>query len=219
MRIVAFSDTHGYHDQIKIPDGDILIFAGDMCTKRSLESIEKFNHFLGSLPHTHKIVIAGNHDFPFEREPVEARKLITNAIYLQDQSTVIEGIHFYGSPWQPWFFDWAFNLKRGQALKEKWDLISSDTDILITHSPPFGVLDLVGHKHVGCEELTAALMRIKPKYHIFGHIHEGYGTKEMNGTTFINAAICNGRFAPENKPMIIDYKPSHITRPDAAASI
>ncbi|MGD9899925.1 MAG: metallophosphatase domain-containing protein [Calditrichaceae bacterium] len=205
MRIVAFSDTHGYHDKIIVPDGDILIFAGDMCTKRSLQSVEQFNRFLAGLPHKYKIVIAGNHDFPFERQPHEARELITNAIYLQDESTEIEGIHFYGSPWQPWFFDWAFNLKRGPALKEKWDLIPSNTEILITHSPPSGVFDLVGYKHVGCEELTTALMRIKPKYHIFGHIHEGYGMKEMNGTTYINAAICNSRFEPGNKPVVFDY--------------
>lgn len=202
---MAFSDTHGYHDKVNIPEGDILIFAGDMCTRRLLESVDLFNCFLAGLPHSYKIVVAGNHDFPFEREPDEARKRLTNAVYLRDQSITIEGIHFYGSPWQPWFFDWAFNLKRGQALKEKWDLIPSDTDVLITHGPPFGIFDQVGVKHVGCEELTRALKRIKPKYHVFGHIHEGYGMKELNGTTYINAAICNGRFSPENKPVVFDY--------------
>jgi len=89
---------------------------------------------------------------------------------------IIEGVKFYGSPWQPRFFDWAFNLDRGEEIKKKWDLIPMDTDVLITHGPPYGILDLTheGEK-VGCEELMKAVLRVQPKIHIFGHIHEAYG--------------------------------------------
>ena len=93
------------------------------------------------MPHPDKIVIAGNHDFCFERDPRHCVRLLTNAVYLQDSAVVVRGLKFCGSPWQPWFCDWAFNLRRGQPLREKWDLIPSDTDVLITHGPPQGIND------------------------------------------------------------------------------
>lgn len=109
----------------------------------------------------------------------------------------MEGIKFYGSPWQPWYYDWAFNEQRGEKIKAKWDLIPEDTDVLITHGPPMGILDkTLESGHVGCEELVKAVHRIKPKLHIFGHIHEDHGELRLHGTHFVNAASCNLKYKP-----------------------
>ena len=120
ISIIALSDTHGFHDSIDIPTGDILIHAGDLTHHGEVGEVERFNDFLGTLAHPTKIVIAGNHDFCFERDPETSASILTNAIYLKDQAVMVEGIRFYGSPWQPWFNDWAFNLQRGKPLQEKW---------------------------------------------------------------------------------------------------
>jgi len=198
-KIIIISDTHGLHEDVLIPDGDVLIHAGDFTAKGALSDVEVFNHFLGRLPHRHKIVIAGNHEHCFERTPHEARALLTNAIYLQDECVTIEGVSYYGSPWQPWFFDWAFNLKRGAALKAKWDSIPEETDVLITHGPPAGVADVTaGGLSVGCEDLLNRVALVKPTLHAFGHIHEGYGVKHSESTTFVNASICDFEYAPVN---------------------
>lgn len=173
MRIVCISDTHGKHRSMKIPDGDVLIHAGDLTPRGHEKDIKDVNEWLGTLPHKHKIMIAGNHDFQFEINPVNARSWITNAHYLCDESLTLDGVKFYGSPWQPRFFDWAFNKDRGAPLKAIWDKIPLDTDVLITHGPPHGILDLTFDKiKAGCEELLLAVQRIKPKVHVFGHIHE-----------------------------------------------
>lgn len=205
MKIVALSDTHGRHEQINVPGGDVLVHAGDFCGYGTLEEVEAFNDYLGTLPHAHKIVVAGNHDWPFEREPEQAQKLLTNAIYLQDSGIVIDGVRFYGSPWQPEFFDWAFNLPRGSALAEKWAQIPGDTDVLITHGPPLGVLDrTMAGLSVGCEDLAKALsQRIKPKLHIFGHIHEGYGLMDKQGTAYVNACCCDERYQIGSRAAVV----------------
>ena len=106
--IVAISDTHGQHRSLDIPDGDILIHAGDLTNGGEIDQVEDFNNFLGTLPHQDKVVIAGNHDFCFERQPKRSEALLTNCIYLKDREATVQGIRFYGSPWQPWFYDWAF---------------------------------------------------------------------------------------------------------------
>lgn len=207
MRIVAISDTHTLHNGLQnIPDGDVLIHAGDLTNHGSIEDVEEFDRYLGKLPHTHKIVIAGNHDFCFEKKPTEARARITNAIYLEDKGIKIDDVHFYGSPWQPAFFNWAFNLPRGAQLREKWNLIPDDTDVLITHSPPFGLGDRTYRgENVGCRELLKAVRRIKPKLHIFGHIHEAYGITTNEHTKFVNASSCNLGYQPINQPVVIDW--------------
>lgn len=191
--IVALSDTHGAHRDLDIPAGDILIHAGDLTLTGSLEEVAEFDHFLAQLPHPHKVVIAGNHDWCFERVPEDARSLLKNAIYLQDEATVVDGLRLYGSPWQPWFFDWAFNLERGQALAEKWRLIPDDTQILITHGPPLGIGDLaMDGRRTGCEDLLRRIDKVRPALHIFGHIHEARGTWRREGTTHVNACTYGG---------------------------
>lgn len=206
MRIVAFSDTHGQHDALEMPDGDLLIFAGDMCRLGDLHEVKWFNAYLASLPHRHKIVVAGNHDWPFEYNEQQARNALTAAYYLQDEAIEIEGFKIYGSPWQPEFHSWAFNLPRGNALKEKWDKIPADTDILITHAPPFLTLDEIFNRtRVGCEMLKQAVENVvKPKLHIFGHIHESYGMVEKSDTIYINACICSEHYGLLNPPIVFD---------------
>ena len=206
LRIVIISDTHGLHERISIPDGDILVHAGDLTSKGDLADIAEFNEFLGRLAHPHKIVIAGNHDFAFERSPQAARECLTNATYLEDTAVVLCGIKFYGSPWQPRFFDWAFNLDRGAPLKRKWDMIPDDTDVLMTHGPPAGYGDTTrGGMAVGCTDLARAVERIQPRLHIFGHIHEGYGSRTVGNTTYINASTCDLQYRPVNPPVIYEW--------------
>ncbi len=203
-RIVIISDTHTQHRGISVPDGDILIHAGDITRRGALADVRDFNAWLGTLPHQHKVVIAGNHDFCFESD-LAAAAALTNCIYLQDQAITIAGLVIYGSPWQPWFHDWAFNLPRGRELQEKWDLIPPNTDILVTHGPPLGIGDRVwSGEQVGCADLLAAVERIRPRLHIFGHIHEGYGTFGHAATTFVNASSCNRANTLANLPIVID---------------
>lgn len=207
ISIVAISDTHGYLESVEVPDADILIHAGDVTDRGEIEEVKRFNAHLGNLPHPVKIIIAGNHDFCFEREPEACAGLLTNGIYLQDQSLEIQGIRFYGTPWQPWFYDWAFNLQWGSQIRAKWDLIPESTNVLITHGPPFGLHDQViqGEK-AGCRDLLEAVERIEPKVHIFGHIHEGYGVTKNENTTFINASICDESYQPRNEPILYQYQ-------------
>jgi len=207
MKIVAISDTHGLHSMLTVPPGDVLIHAGDMTGRGTLDEVRDFNEFLGSLPHTHKVVIAGNHDFCFEREREESEAELTHCVYLQDQAVTIEGVRFYGSPWQPWFYDWAFNLERGAGIRVKWDLIPERTDVLITHGPPYGYGDETARGEVvGCRDLLEVVERIKPRMHVFGHIHEGAGTSSNGQTVFINASTCDLGYRPVNPPIIYEYE-------------
>lgn len=209
MRIVCISDTHSLHNKIpEIPEGDVLVHAGDCCGAGTLKNIEDFNEWLGQLPHKHKILIAGNHDAAFQETPGMARELVTNAIYLEDSGVEINGIRFWGSPWTPTFMDWSFMLDRGQPLYDKWKLIPEDTDVLITHGPPHGIADEVstGFRclNVGCLHLRDRVKALSLKVHIFGHIHEGYGRCVQGGIEFVNASTCTERYQPINPPIVVD---------------
>lgn len=208
MRFVALSDTHGFHHQLKIPDGDVLLFAGDMCGPGNLREVENFGDWLRTLPHTLKIVIAGNHDWPFERDLKSAREALgSDIIYLQDESYSVDSHKIYGSPWQPEFGNWAFNLPRGSALQEVWAKIPDDTDILLTHGPPYGKLDRTyDRRQVGCDHLRGRLTELPQlKAHLFGHIHESYGKLDQAGCLYLNGSICDisQRFAI-NLPWVFD---------------
>lgn len=204
MRLVCLSDTHGRHD-VHVPDGDVLVHAGDLTGSGSLAEIAKAHAWLADLPHAHKVVIAGNHDHGFQRTPGEARALMTGVTYLEDEGVAIEGVRFYGSPWQPWFFDWAFNLQRGPDLAAVWARIPDDTDVLVTHGPPRGILDRIhSGLEVGCDDLRAAVARVRPTVHVFGHIHEAYGELERDGTRFVNASTCTLRYEPTQPPIVVD---------------
>jgi Icc-related predicted phosphoesterase len=212
MRLVLISDTHGQQERVQVPPGDVLIHAGDLTAHGWIEELPALNDFLGTLPHRHKIVIAGNHDFCFEADLAACARLLTNAVYLQDEAITLDGVKFYGSPWQPWFFEWAFNLRRGPEIRAKWDLIPPDTDVLITHGPPFGRRDRNAEgERVGCQDLWDVVQQVRPTLHVFGHIHEGYGLTAGTPTAFANASSCDLAYRPVNAPLVFDYAPQ---RPD-----
>ena len=208
LKIVCLSDTHNCNSQIEVPDGDILIHAGDATVMGTFDEVNEFAIWFTNLPHRYKIFVAGNHDWLFENDPRLAQKFVRKVNYLQDSAIEIEGLKIYGSPWQPRFFDWAFNLNRGAEIAEKWKLIPNDTDILITHGPPHGILDEVPRKYfienTGCEELRKVVERIKPKLHIFGHIHCGYGQTEQFGVKFVNASNCDEDYNPTQPPIVVE---------------
>jgi Icc-related predicted phosphoesterase len=192
MRIVCVSDTHGWHALTEIPDGDILVHGGDLTRRGALDNVAEFDRWLGALPHRHKVVIAGNHDFCFQEQPHAARARLTNAIYLEDSGCEIEGLKFYGSPWTPIFFDWAFMLSE-EELDAKWALIPSGLDVLITHGPPRGIQDLTNRDdHAGSRTLLHRVYEVKPRLHVFGHIHEAAGRTDADGITFLNASTQMG---------------------------
>lgn len=202
IRIVAMADTHTEHDKLTVPDGDILIHAGDMCGYGEYDELETTAEWFTSLPHRHKLVIAGNHDWPFVTRPKKVRALFSR--YLQDEETTIEGIRFYGSPWQPWFYDWAFNLPRGRQLASVWSKIPMHTDILITHGPPHGYGDLCfDGDRVGCEDLLRRVSIVKPKLHLFGHIHNDGGAWKTADTCFVNVTTWDS----QRSPTVVDYEP------------
>ncbi len=219
MRLVCLSDTHGRHGRFEVPDGDVLVHAGDGTRRGTRDEVASFADWLATLPHRHKLVIAGNHDALFQRDPAAARALVAaaGATYLEDSGVTIDGVRFWGSPWQPWFLGMAFNLRRGAPLRARWDLVPAHTDVLVTHGPPYGVRDRVTKPagrllallfgqgaHAGCRDLAAAVERLQPQVHVFGHIHEGYGVETRGGTTYANAATCDVRYRPVNPPLVID---------------
>jgi Icc-related predicted phosphoesterase len=202
MIIDCISDLHCSYPELE--GGDLLIVSGDFTFTGTVQEISKFNYWLEYQKYKYKIVIAGNHDLMFEDDPGLARSLLTSAThYLNDDECEIEGLKFWGSPITPWFNDWAFN-RYSWNIGRHWDWIPSKIDILITHGPPFGILDTMDGKHLGCPLLLEKVKKVKPKYHIFGHIHEGYGTYEEDGIKFINAALMNGQYKFVNKPIRIE---------------
>lgn len=138
MRLVILSDTDGHHGFISfVPDGDVLIHAGDLSLCGTLEEVEGFLGWFGALPHQHKLLVARSHDRLSEQRSTVAEGMMPSGItYLRDAGVSIEGINFWGSPWQPWFYDWAFNVQRGAEIAAKWALIPNDVHVLITHGPP-----------------------------------------------------------------------------------
>lgn len=219
-----------------VPEGDILIHAGDFTYLGKPQEVIDFNEQLGRLPHKIKIVIAGNHELSFDRTRSDfklenydrelaklnvknARDLLTNCIYLEDSETTAFGYRIYGSPWQPLFGGWAFNAERGKPILEKWDLIPEGVDILVTHGPPLGHGDKIhAGIHVGCVELLNSIeQRIKPKFHIFGHIHEDHGITRNDDTIFINASICDKHYHAVQSAVVFDLPrlPKTSAEPDA----
>jgi Icc-related predicted phosphoesterase len=213
MKIVCISDTHDKHNQVSLPEGDVLVHAGDLTMSGKMTETSQAAEWLNKQAEKFKavIVIAGNHDFVLEhfmkegREDLVQEKFFKKALYARDAAYGVEGKIFYGSPWQPWFYDWAFNVQRGPAIAKYWDEIPINTDVLITHGPPMGIMDIgFGGEHAGCEDLAKAISRIKPKLHIFGHIHGGYGVKTIAGTTYVNASVVNERYKVVNEPIVIE---------------
>jgi len=219
-RLTFLSDTHTKHDKLNgfLPGGDILLHSGDLTSRGYINEIENFMKWYDNINnYDTKVFIAGNHDFGFQDDNQKLRGLLTGyktIDYLQDDWMMVgeeyeKMVKIWGSPWQPEFYNWAFNLPRGEKIKEKWDMIPVDTDILITHGPPFSKLDYVPYDNinVGCEELMKRVEEVKPKIHVFGHIHEGHGYVFDGNTHYINAAVLNGRYEFRNKPLTVDWDP------------
>ncbi|HEY1960700.1 MAG TPA: metallophosphatase domain-containing protein [Polyangiaceae bacterium] len=201
MRIVAVADTHLFHDELVVPDGDVFVHAGDLCRGGSLEELGQAVDWIRGLPHRTKVIVAGNHDFAFVEHAAEARALVGDFVYLEDSGAAVDGVSFWGSPWQPAYNDWAFNLPRGAALAEKWALVPDGTDVLITHGPPMGIGDrgpVAGR--LGCEDLLARVQAVRPKAHFFGHIHQDGGVWRHGETLFVNATT----WECERQPTVID---------------
>jgi len=221
MKITFISDTHTKHHQVtsQLPGGDLLIHAGDFSSRGYEHEVDGFFDWFNSLDnYTNKIVIAGNHDFMFEDDPMLAKDIISyypNITYLQDDLEVIgedysSSVKVWGSPWQPEFRNWAFNLPRnGEELKEKWDMIPHNIDIVVTHGPAWGHLDTVvgQYMNLGCELLAEQIKVIKPKIHVCGHIHSGYGYKFADGTHYFNVSVLGEDYNFTQKPMTVEWDP------------
>lgn len=207
MKLCFISDTH--NNQIEIPDADILIHAGDLTLSGTVEECVKTLGWLNALPHEHIVFIAGNHDFAFQSDKKDyLLKLFPRLNYLENSGIELLGLKIWGSPVQPWFHDWAFNVPRGAAIKKYWDLIPDNLDVLVTHGPPFGILDqaILGKTdHLGCEELAFNIGKTKPAINVFGHIHGSYGHRD-GSTKYYNASVVNEAYEVTNNPHIISYE-------------
>jgi Icc-related predicted phosphoesterase len=205
VKIVCISDTHLHHG-ITIPDGDVLVHAGDGSLRG--EGTASWREWLASLPHPHKVTIAGNHDHPFQRESGFAvRHVPKGVVYLQDSGFELGGVRFWGAPWtllSPGK-DGAFYLPRdGSEVRDAWARVPEGTDVLVTHTPPFGVLDRSGWgEHLGCRALLRRVEGVRPRLHVFGHIHSDHGQAVRGRTRFVNATICDGERIPSNLPQVV----------------
>ena len=214
MRLVCLSDIHGQlAKSIKIPSGDILIFSGDYVDsdKTATDTLNRVVSWLEQSDCKTILFTPGNHDRLFERDIHLARKILDEdydkrIILLMDKAVTIDGINFYGSPYSPEFRNWAFMYRRGYEAKKKWEQIPPETNILFTHGPPYGKLDLTPEmQNVGCEQLRDRITQLPNlKAHIFGHIHDSYGRVKKDGVEYINASICNEAYKPINPIQILD---------------
>jgi Icc-related predicted phosphoesterase len=227
MKFISISDTHTKHNQIPLEwlePADCIIHAGDISSMGYLHEIKNFCSWFSKLDqYKHKIFIAGNHDWGFERNPNDVALIIKefpNITYLQDSSVEIEGIKIYGSPHTPTFCDWAFNVDRGDIM-QYWNKIPKDTNILITHGPPYGLGDWVvprkNHSgefrkfvdggNVGCEDLLDAIHNLHDlKLNVFGHIHSGHTFEPIikNYKAFINASLLNEQYILTYPPVLFE---------------
>lgn len=210
MKIVFISDTH--RQKPKLPKGELLIHCGDLTSRGTPNEIEESLQWLKDVGKDFLygvILIPGNHDFGFERNPHEMRRLCNKygIILLIEQAEEINGVKIWGSPWTPWFHSWAYNAHRGDEIKKHWELIPSDTNILITHGPPAGILDLTTRgEPVGCVDLLNRLRKLKDlKIHAFGHIHEAHGHEWRNNVLFINASVLDEKYCGFNTIFTVNY--------------
>jgi Icc-related predicted phosphoesterase len=208
FKCVAMADTHGLHHRVQVPDGDLFIHAGDF-SNFGIDSNEliDFVNWVALLPHKHKIVVAGNHDRVCYVEPGFSERTFNKAgiHYLESKPIEIEGFRIWGSPITPTFGNWSF-MKSDSEIAETWKLIPDNIDILITHGPPFNILDLtIEGVHTGCPHLANTILhRVRPKFHVFGHVHEGFGKMSYDQTTFLNVSVLNRKYVLSNPCTIFE---------------
>ena len=201
MKILCVSDLHGYPPEL--PPSDMVILAGDYCQGRGKKEWYD-THFRAWLETLHReyrwvVGIAGNHDFGLQDEKF-ARSLPW--VYLVDEFVEISGLRIYGSPYTPIFHDWAFNESEAE-LEKRWSTIPEGLDILVTHGPPFGILDATqNYEHVGSWALRRKVQEVKPRYHVFGHIHESKGVWTVGKTTHSNVAFVDEHYKPNCLPYL-----------------
>jgi len=217
FKIVAISDTHNRHNKLGIPQCDIFIHCGDWTSMGHAHEVENFAKWLNKINARYIVLVPGNHELTFEKNIPESLNWIKEhcptAHILIEESIEIEGIKIYGSPITPFFYNWAWNRYRGEDIQKHWNKIPENTDILITHGPPYGILDTTIHadgsprpENLGCEQLLKKVQEIKPDLHLFGHIHHPGGTQvHKDGTSFYNCSVCNEQYFPSNPLTIIEY--------------
>lgn len=210
-----------------MPEGDILVHCGDSTIDGSEWNYKKFLIWFGKQDYKHKVFINGNHEVVVWKNETSEYLVrthnagfVTNLHYLENTGVELDGIKFWGSPYTPEFFDWAYMYRRDEGA-EKWKDIPANTDVLITHGPPAGILDNVrpcGWRYplhnAGCFDLLKKIEEIKPKVHCFGHIHSSYGTKKVGDTLFVNASTCNEDYSPVHPPIVIDSETWEVVNYD-----
>jgi Icc-related predicted phosphoesterase len=213
LKIVIISDVHCKFNKLKIPECDILISCGDYSFLGQPHEVKNFHKWFSKQNAKHKISVQGNHEkgvesaFSFSKQIAE--EYCPDIIFIDEGLVEIEGLKIWCSAITPFFFNWAWNRYRGEEIKKHWDRIPIDTDILVTHGPPYGILDTVKTHdpimNLGCEELTNKIKELEQlKIHCFGHIHDGYGVFDNGTVKFVNASICNEQYKPVNLPIVID---------------
>ena len=215
MRICAISDVHEkQNDMDKLPDGDLLVSAGDETLSGNMDRFKEFVDWFASQPHKHKVFVAGNHSKNLSNYNREGSiNIIRDAgiIYLEHEATVIDGLKIFGSPYSSRFgIGWSFNIDRGKDSVELYSEIPDDTQVLICHGPSHMINDaaprgLGQYDNVGSVELTDRIRQLKQlKVFVCGHIHDAHNVLEKDGVIYANAAICDESYNPTNKPIVID---------------
>lgn len=186
------SDTHRKHRELVIPECDVLLHCGDFCSfqREDEATLDDIDRWFAEIPAKRVVCVGGNHDYLLQSGQFQ----FAHATFLEDRMVEIGGVAIYGSPWCPDLSGFAYYADSDHLI-ERWKRIPSGIDILITHTPPFGILDIPssGDFHLGCPHLREELHRIKPSLHVFGHVHASSGTQMKDGTRFVNAAIVGGR--------------------------
>jgi hypothetical protein len=221
VRMVCLSDTHFRHQDIQIPEGDLLVHAGDFTHLGTEQEVIRFGRWLRGLPHPIKIVVSGEHDrFCYENPEKTRTHLGPEVIYLQDQGCEVYGLKIWGSPWHPSAGVRPFGLPRlGEQLRNVWRQIPPETDVLVTHIPSYGLLDSKNPPRLlngvvvqriptpGCELLGRAMSGTRIMVHVFGHIHEGHGDFIHRGRLLLNASLCGEAYRLTHGPTVVDIDP------------
>lgn len=213
LKIVHLSDTHGYHEDIEIPECDVLIHSGDWSGYGTLEDAQKFMAWFSRQPAKYRVFIAGNHDKAAQHSTSMFRAELAkyeNIFYLQDEAIDLNGkLIIYGTPWTPTFGRWSFMLDReSNRMRHMLERIPNDIDVLVCHGPLFGVLDKTDAGDLaGNEEMNDYVEKIKPRLFLCGHIHEAYGEAQFKDTKCYNGAVLDERYQIKNKPHVILIEP------------
>ena len=211
MKVCCVADTHCVDlECLNLPDADVLIHAGDWTFRGSVAEVAQFNVYCGKVKDKFKYgiyVVPGNHDFLAQNQAHLCKDMLTNCHMVIHEVVEIEGKKFWFCPWTPFFHDWAFNAYEDK-LKDIYGMIPDGVDVLVTHGPAYGIFDEVcqdfKQKFLGSHALLDQIQLVKPRFHVFGHIHQGYGMKRVGDTIFVNAAVLDNHYQLTNLPIVIE---------------